>query len=294
MNIFVTTSMRTGSTWICDMISSLFGTPWTFWAKGRDIPQKRFQDQIDKEPQKGVNIFKMHFTPPQRICECIKHGDKNNFVLSITRDLRDLAVSKIFYIRYNAPMRTIKRLDDLNDIRRKFGKNKMPDRRYINKFIDSKHFDHIVNNWKMYNDGFEHPNYMLLDYEKLNSKRTLFWIKNVCDFLGIYRNNKALRAVIVNNNFQSKTGRSPGEGSNSSFRRKGIVGDYEKWINAKNLEKIERIINESKGIKTEEKKEQIPKGSIDYLKPKLIELGIILYDKVANEFKLNKKILNKL
>lgn len=288
--------MRCGSTWICDLIASLFGTSWIFWEKGRDIPQKRFKDEIEKEPRKSVQVIKMHYTPPERICECITPSDKNNFVISITRDLRDIAISKILYIRYNEGARSIARLKQLEDIRREFNNDKMPDRRYINVFVQSPHFNHIENAWRMYNNGYKHPNYFLLNYEDLNSKRRLFWMQKICEFLGIHRDPQQLRTVIQRNNFQNKTGRTQGTGPNNAFRRKGIVGDYANWLNPRSLEKLNKIIN---SVKKDEEMiinipEIIPKDSIEYLKDALIEKRLIYYDNITHEYKLNREIYNKL
>ena len=92
MNVFITTQMRSGSTWLCDILATLFNTHWIFWEKGKYIKPKKFIDQI-KNRGKNINIFKMHYTKPQTICGCIEKNDKQNFVISITRDLRDVAVA---------------------------------------------------------------------------------------------------------------------------------------------------------------------------------------------------------
>ena len=183
----------------------------------------------------------MQFTPTDRICECIKPGDKNNFVISITRDIRDTAISKILYLRKDKNMRNMSRLKDIEDMRKSFGNNNFNDKRYINAFIQTKHFNHIVRNWKIYNNSFEHDNYMLIHYEVLHRRR-LFVMRQVVNFLGLIKNNKQLRYVIVRNNFQAKSGRTPGQGDNNSFRRKGIIGDHKNYMNAKSLQKIEEML----------------------------------------------------
>ena len=242
--------MRVGSTWLCDLISGLFKRKsWVFWERGKYIPKKRFEKQI--KSNKGINIFKMHYTHPKLICDLITPGDQNNFVISITRDLKDIAVSKILYIKYDKPMRSLNRLKSINDMRIDFGRKDLSDRRYINLFIGSPHFKHIVENWKMYNDGFSHPNYLLLTYEELHARR-LYVMKKVTNFLNIYRNNKGLRQIIIENNFNSKSGRKNGDGVNSSFRRKGIVGDFKNFINKRNIEYIDKLVYDYEHRETEE------------------------------------------
>ncbi len=232
--------MRTGSTWIADLLSTMLNTSWEFWSREREIQSEMFDEEI-KKPLKHNIVIKLHYSSPKTICDCIPKGDRNNFVISITRDIRDVAVSKILYMRYDKPMRSLSRLKDLNDMRKKFGNKKLPDRRYVNLFIKTPHFNHIVKNWKMYNDGYTHPNYLLITYEELHARRR-FAMKKICDFLGIYRNNKGLRQVITKNNFMSSSGRQNGKEIPSAFRRKGIVGDYKNYINKRNLERIDELL----------------------------------------------------
>ena len=239
MNIFVTTQMRTGSTWLCDLLSGIVGVGWTFWSKGRDIPQERFKDFI--HDSKGTHIIKMHYTPPSRICECIEHGDKKNFVISITRDVKDIAISKILYMKSDKPMRSLARLKDLNDTRIKFNRKNLSDKDYINEFIRTPHFKHIVRNYKMYNDGYSHPNYKLIWYKDL-LKRRLFECRNLSVFFGLKKDDDLLGKVIRANNFRAKSGRKQGKGINSAFRRKGIVGDHINYLDQRSFKIIKRYL----------------------------------------------------
>ena len=243
MNIFLTTQMRTGSTWLVELISGLFGAQWDFWEKGRYIEASRFKEQIKNGSDGGWNVIKMHYTHPKTICDCIPKGDKKNFVINITRDIMDVAVSKILYMRYDTPLRSLERLQSINDMRHNFGNKTLGDKRYINLFIKSPNFNHIVKNWLMYNDGYNHPNYYQVSYELLHRRR-LFVMREICNFIGIERDHKALRQVIVSNNFASKSGRPNGKGINSSFRRKGIIGDHENYINQRNRDYIRRLVAE--------------------------------------------------
>jgi hypothetical protein len=242
MNIFITTQMRTGSTWLCDLIADMFNKRWQFWARGKDIPKERFQRHIDNP--KGMKIFKMHHTPPKRICDCIKEGDTRNYVISITRDIKDVSISKILYMRYDSGVRNLNRLDDINKARLRFDREHLKDKDYINGFIQSPHYNHIVKNWKMYNDGFEHPNYLLLTYEDLTA-RPAYQMQRIYKFLDLEPLfGKVLRKIIVQNNFKQKTGRNKGDGRNSAFRRKGIVGDGDYYLTEDSLERIKRLLDE--------------------------------------------------
>ena len=239
MNVFITTQMRTGSTWLCDLLSGIMGVGWTFWGRGRDIPQEKFRDFI--HDSKGTNIIKMHYTPPSRICEYIKRNDKNNFVISITRDVKDIAVSKILYMKTDKPMRTMARLKSLNDMRVNFDRKHLSDKDYINEFIKTPHFKHIIKNYKMYNDGYTHPNYKLISYENLH-KRRLFVCRELSIFLRLKKSDELLGKVIRSNNFRSKSGRKPGKEVNSAFRRKGIVGDHMNYLDQRSFKIINRLV----------------------------------------------------
>jgi hypothetical protein len=144
-------------------------------------------------------------------------------------------------MNHDKPMRNLAHIKSLNKMRVNFDQKHLSDKDYINEFIKTPHFRHIVKNWKIYNDGFEHPNYHLTSYEILWRRRLLV-CKTIADFLGIPSNNKGLRQVIVKNNFRSKSGRKNGEEVNSAFRRKGIIGDYKNYLNAQSLRIIDRLI----------------------------------------------------
>lgn len=224
------------------MLSDVFNTQWVFWARGVNIKQETFRKQINKK-HRNTTIFKMHYTPPKKICECIKKGDKENFVINITRDVKDIAISKILYMKYDKPMRKLDRLKKLNDMRKDFGNKKLTDKQYINEFIKTHHFKHIIRNWKLFNNGYTHPNYLQITYEEL-SKRRLLVMKRICNFLDVFRHPKVLRKTIIKNNFATKAGRKKGDGINSSFRRKGIVGDWRNYLNKESLNIIEKLLKE--------------------------------------------------
>lgn len=241
LNIFIATQMRTGSTWLCDIVSSIFNKRWQFWARGRDIGKDRFQNRVNTIA--GINIYKMHYTPVQRICECIPEDDKNNYVLSITRNLADVAVSKILYMRYDSGVRNLTRMQDVNKVRLDFDREQLKDKEYINEFIKTNHFKHIVRNWKMYNDGYSHPNYLLINYEELSARPALQLMK-IYEFLGIkVPLRQGVRQIVVRNNFKQKTGRNKGQERNSAFRRKGIVGDSKNYLNEESLEIIKNLLD---------------------------------------------------
>ena len=55
---------------------------------------------------------------------------------------------------------------------------------------------------------------------------------------------QTIRQFVVKNNFKQKTGRQKGDERNSAFRRKGIVGDGDNYLNEESLERIQKLIDE--------------------------------------------------
>ncbi|MHA1408741.1 MAG: sulfotransferase domain-containing protein [Candidatus Odinarchaeia archaeon] len=243
MNVFVTTQMRTGSTWLCDLLSDLLKTKWIFWEKGDKIRSKRFREFINRNKSKN-NVIKMHWTHPRTICSQIKQNDKKNYVLSITRDLKDVIISMILYIRYDQVVSTSPRLKRFLKIRKSINLQKATDKEYINYFVlNSSYTKTMVESWLSYNDGFSHANYKLVHYEDLiNAPMKTF--KDITLFLNLKTNAEKIRSILNKNSFKSKTGRERGERDNKAFRRVAIIGDYKNYLNEDSIKYIEDLLNE--------------------------------------------------
>ncbi|MEE9439558.1 MAG: sulfotransferase domain-containing protein [Saprospiraceae bacterium] len=249
MRVFVTTQMRTGSTWLCDILSTMLGRKWEFWSKGHNIPPKRFKKKINAPSNKN-EIIKLHWCHPKRICEQIPNGNKDNYVISVTRDVRDLAISMIMYIRYDSIVKNLPRLKKFMNARTEFGNRKLPDKDYINGFIKIPPFKtHVIDHWKRYNDGYEHPNYLLISYEELN-RNPLKVVKRISELLGYNFRDNRLNHIVAENTFKKKTKRNPGTGDNRGFRRKGVVGDWKNYLTPESIKNINLIMGG----------ESIPKG----------------------------------
>lgn len=215
MIVLVTTQMRVGSTWLCRLLCDLLDAPkWTFVKSVKEI--KPYVIKF----RKTNHVIKMHQSHPK---EVISIADKT---ISITRDVRDIIVSRAFFKN------------------RKKGKKdpKSNGKRIVNSFCD-KQVKWVVDCWKCYNDGYEHPNYLLLEYKnlKFDTKNEL---KKICNFLGIKRTNEQLNKVIRNNSFKKLSGgRQLGNEDGMSFHRKGIVGDWKNYLSKENLDKIKNLLN---------------------------------------------------
>lgn len=217
--------MRTGSTWLCNIIAALVGRQWTFWEKGYMKPNGKYRRAMKRRD----NLFvKVHMTDPKRIVEQI--GDTNTKVLSITRNIYDIIVSKGFFFKFRDP-NTRKEYQDVSD------------KEYINNFAQSEQGENIVEVWNMYNDGFEDENYLLIEYEELN-KYTQKTIRKIADFLEIKVSDKKINDIDLYLSFEnvSEGHRQKGEEKTSAFYRKGICGDYKNYLTKESIEFIDELI----------------------------------------------------
>ena len=239
MKVFVTTQMRSGSTWLCDLLATLLNNSWAFLERGDKIKPQRFRQIVNRNHSK---VYKMHWTHPNTICSVIPKGNKQNFVISITRDVKDIAISMIMYLRYDPVVSTSPRLSSIYQARKDFKSQNLNDKDYINLFIKTHpYFKGIVDSWKSYNDGYTHPNYKLINYEDL-IKRPMITFKSITDFLGINIGAQKIKNILGKNSFQVKTSRRPGRGDNTAFRRIGIVGDHKNYLNQESLDIIEKML----------------------------------------------------
>lgn len=218
MIVIVTTQMRTGSTWLCHLLCDILNAPkWTF---AKSIPHlenvlKRFKNT------KGNYIIKMHQVHPNEVI------DKCDKVVSITRDVKDVIVSRAFFQNKNIQKR-----------------NPNNGKIIVNSFFKREGI-YVVDTWKRYNDGYEHKNYLLLKYEELKSN-TKKELKKICCFLGVVKTDNRLANIVRDNSFSKLAGgRKPGNEASNSFHRKGIVGDWKNYINKENLEIIRKSLDDT-------------------------------------------------
>ncbi len=234
--IFITTTMRCGSTWLCDLTSGLVDKKWVFWKNGGGIKAPRFV-KFAKE-NKGIAVVKMHYTRPSLICEAIEDIE-GAYVLTVLRDIKDVAVSMIFYLRYDRAVQGIKNDSNsanITEIRKHFNvRNKaLNDKNYVNAFIQEGHFNQFTHNWRKYDASYKHPKYWHTTYGAL-STRPVKVLQRLNNFVGMKKNDGQLQKIIQQSSFKSKTGRDTGKGDTKAFRRKGIPGDHKNWLDPESV-----------------------------------------------------------
>jgi len=152
------------------------------------------------------------------------HGSANNInllrefdvpVVSIFRDLRDVAVSYVFYIKntpYHPEYRKYKSIN-MNEALARFSREMLPEYR-----------DWIYS-WKEYENS---PDVFVLKYEELHND-TVAVLRKVFDHFQIEVDHEELSLTIESRSFRNMSkGVSPSKVDTSTFFRKGVIGD---WVN---------------------------------------------------------------
>jgi hypothetical protein len=237
-NLFVTTTWRTGSTWLCDLVSGLMGTRRTFWSRRRATDEK-FRTAFR---HRGPHVTKMHAIDPRRIC-ALAGDDERNYVLTVTRDVRDAVVSRAFYWRHDPVVarsrtRRLRRGGETPVDRFIRNAKGLSDRQYVNSLLPVCDLRTLLGTDAMY-VGFSDAKHWGTTYERLAADAA-GELRGLCRFLRIDRSDEAIRNVVAEQSFSRKTGRSQGEGRNRRFRRKGVVGDYRHWLTGESIHRIDR------------------------------------------------------
>jgi len=222
MRIYLTTQPRAGTHWLASLLKDIIGyADFHHYTERISWTEDLIKNKVEKLPDGEIYIF--HRVEPSRIIEYI--NPTSDYVVSITRDVKDIMVSRYILLKYSdAPM--------INEWEAK--KGGLTDIEFVNEYAMNapfygKGYQYEVGTWKIYNDGYTNPNYMLLTYEDL-SNDIFNQLENICSFLKITKTKSEIDTIILNNNFHSVTGRDNGEGKPEAFFRKGIVGDYLNYL----------------------------------------------------------------
>ncbi|MEE9439571.1 MAG: sulfotransferase domain-containing protein [Saprospiraceae bacterium] len=233
MRIYITTQPRSGTHWLHTLVRDILGYyNEKYFSAKISWTEQNIQDTVENLPDEKVYIF--HLVDPAKIIKYITPA--TDYVFSITRDLKDILTSWYLLLKQSPGVKPRVEAWDIS-------KGGLTDREFVNEWVRDPPVAGLwyqSSKWKMYNNGYTHPNYMLLRYEELHTD-TLNQLKNICSFLKISKTDTELNKIITDNSFDTISGTLEDEGKRPFFTRKGIVGDY---LNFMDQDVID-LINES-------------------------------------------------
>lgn len=216
--LFVGGLPKSGTTWLEKMLCTLDGftdimipEAVYYGEKHNESHTFDFPKNTFTQLKKALTVLKLHCHGSQSNFDILK-ANEIQFVV-IYRDLRDVAVSYIFYIKrttYHPEHRKYKTLST-KDALLTFSREVLPS--YV-KWIDS---------WHQYENE---PSCCIIRYEDLKED-TFNQMKTIFNHYGISLSDDKIKDIIEVNSFKKLSGgRKQGEQSKSSFFRKGISGDW--------------------------------------------------------------------
>ena len=198
---------RSGSTWLCHLLSECLDAPEYRDLKENDMPEPRLE-----RPEGVTWIKRTHVDDPNGAPE-----DMDRKTLYLLRDGRDVVVSYYFYQNFFvSKRRSIPSRVRWDLMRRMQGGQHKQLTNAIREFAPQ---------WKRHVDNWigENPTLPVIRYRELNHN-TEQTLAEVFDQFDLSVPEQRIAEVVERNRFEVKTGRQPGKEVPEKFKRKGIVG----------------------------------------------------------------------
>lgn len=266
--ILLSTCMRSGSTWVYNLLGHLFQTKLSdlefFRPEGENSAdaKRRCQETLKVINQKPkATIFKTHRVPIEAIALLLQ--EKPNLkVVNIHRDFKDVLVSHLFYIRYRwNQSQTNKRAEWIVQY------DEMSDEDMINSFIGTKQYEMVLGRWASYHVPFEHERYLALQYEDMLTAYEEN-VEKLAAFVGVDDRDVISNAIVkchFSNMATDVQGRSPGEMVKYDHCRKGISGDFKNYMTEESIARCEKDVQESLSLAVVPDIEKLYVGESDML-----------------------------
>lgn len=213
---------KSGTTWLEMMLGSYPGFSEIMLPEAVAYEQKHGESHTYDLPSDTFERFSNALV----VLKLHAHGSQHNFnllqknnikYLVIYRDLRDVAVSYIFYVQRTAyhPEHSLYKKLPIKDALLHFGKTLLP--QYVQ----------WVNSWQQYKDS---PLSMIVRYEELLDK-PFESLTVITKHYGISTTEQEIKSIIDKNSFEQLSGgRKQGTDDNKSFFRKGGSGDWKNYF----------------------------------------------------------------
>lgn len=218
--LYVAGLPKSGTTWLEKMLSSLDGFQSVMIPQAVNYEQKNgeshtyeFNETLFEHFKQALVVLKLHAHGSTQNFQALAKNNQKFVVLY--RDLRDVAVSYIFYVKRTAyhPEHKYYKLLDTKLALRRFAETLLPE--YI-AWIDS---------WDQYK---AHKLCYMLSYEQL-LENPIDNFKKIISHYNISITASNLKKIIAQNKFNAlKKGNQKDNVNENSFYRKGKSGD---WIN---------------------------------------------------------------
>ncbi len=213
---------KSGTTWLEMMLCSYPGFSEIMLPKAVAYEQKHKESHTYNLP---ANTFQK-FSNALVVLKLHTHGSAHNFNLLqknkiryivIYRNLKDVAVSYIFYVQRTAyhPEHTLYKKLAIRDALLHFSQTLLP--QYVQ----------WVNSWHQHKNS---PLSLMVQYEDLLTK-PVESLSAIATHYGIKTTNEEIKKIIHKNSFQQlSSGRTQGSTDNNSFFRKGSSGDWQNYF----------------------------------------------------------------
>lgn len=214
--IVVGSSYRVGSTWLLRMLrlvsrceSGIKKAPADLNRFGTLVLRPEGYDYLRKL-RKRV-LFKTHSLPPDSDTNA-----RSAIFVSIYRDPRDLLVSASFFFAYLGPEK-----GGWGEESRQVSIQER-----IKWIIMGNSNLHVLANLEQW---FRTPYAYKVKYEDLMA-RPVENLDKIASYIGIPQTPRALEEIVLKHNFETKSGREPGEAKEDHPMRKGIIGDWHNYF----------------------------------------------------------------
>ncbi len=226
---------KSGTTWFEKMLTSFPGFSDVMIPEAVDYEQRHKESHTFEFPENLFDRFKNALV----VLKLHAHGSLHNFKLLeknkikyvvIYRDLRDVAVSHIFYVQHTAYH---PEYDDYKNLNTKeallhFAKTLLPE------------FVQWIYSWHQHAQS---PFSYILRYEDLVVE-PFQKMKEVAQHYGINTADEELNDVINKNSFESLSGgRKKGTIDSASFFRSGTIGDWQRYFDDELIKVYNTILN---------------------------------------------------
>lgn len=236
MKLLLITTQRCGSTWVAETLGDLLDAKFSYIPDtkiGRRVPRiTAFEaGRIYGRLYYDNHIYKTHSIAIHHALQTANQANDLRIV-SVRRDFKDVFVSRMFFERYCKPRKGERNAEIFRDY---IAANKaLDDVKFINGYLETPGFQRLVENWADLSVETSHPQHIRIDYEKMKNDPTAE-ASRLAEFVGADLSRVA--GSIQRNHF-----RADNNEERSRFRRRGKIGDYNRFLTPEAVDFIDKAV----------------------------------------------------